>query len=128
MKKIVREWVSKAEDDYVVARRELGARKSPSYDASCFHAQQCAEKYLKALLQSKGARFAKTHNLEKLIDLLPPDVTWLALRPRVIPLSLYAVELRYPGASATKAQAQAALTVCRDLRTHARALLRLPVT
>jgi len=38
------------------------------------------------------------------------------------------VELRYPGGSATKAQAQGALKVCRDLRAHARALLRLPVT
>jgi HEPN domain-containing protein len=127
MTKIVRNWVDKAEDDFVVAQRELRARKSPSYNASCFHAQQCAEKYLKAILQSKKTPFPKTHNLEKLIDLLPPDVTWLALRPRVIPLSLYAVELRYPGADATKAQAQAAMKVCREVRAHARGLLKLPV-
>ena len=127
MKAIVREWVARAEDEYVVAQRELRARKSPSYNASCFHAQQCAEKYLKALLQFNGMPFPKTHNLEKLLDLLPQDVTWLALRARAIPLSLYAVEVRYPGTDMTKAQAQVALKVCREIRSHARTLLRLPI-
>jgi len=50
MKQLTLEWVKKAEGDYVTAQRELRARKSPNYDASCFHAQQCAEKYLKARL------------------------------------------------------------------------------
>jgi HEPN domain-containing protein len=40
--------VTKAEGDFLTAGRELRARKSPNYDAVCFHAQQCAEKYLKA--------------------------------------------------------------------------------
>jgi HEPN domain-containing protein len=43
--------------------RELRARKSPNYDAACFHAQQCVEKYLKARLQEAGIVFTKTHNL-----------------------------------------------------------------
>ena len=41
----VTEWVLKAEGDFLTAGRELRARKSPNYDAVCFHAQQCAEKY-----------------------------------------------------------------------------------
>jgi HEPN domain-containing protein len=45
------EWVDKAEGDMAIAKRELRARKQPNYDAVCFHAQQCVEKYLKALLQ-----------------------------------------------------------------------------
>lgn len=49
------EWVSKAEGDFLTAGRELRARKSPNYDAVCFHAQQCAEKYLKAVLQENVA-------------------------------------------------------------------------
>jgi HEPN domain-containing protein len=44
------EWVDKAEGDMATAKRELRARKQPNYDATCFHAQQCVEKYLKALL------------------------------------------------------------------------------
>ncbi len=39
------EWVDKAEGDFTTALRELRARKSPNYDAACFHAQQCVEKY-----------------------------------------------------------------------------------
>ena len=49
MKPLTREWVSKAEGDYATARREVRARRQPNFDAACFHAQQCAEKYIKAL-------------------------------------------------------------------------------
>ena len=55
MKPLTREWVEKGEGDRSTARRELRVRKSPNFDAVCFHAQQCAEKYLKALLQERGA-------------------------------------------------------------------------
>jgi len=63
MNPLTREWVSKAEGDFATAERELRARKQPNLDAACFHAQQCAEKYLKAFLQEKGIPFGKTHNL-----------------------------------------------------------------
>src|SRR2546428_224026 len=52
MKPLTREWVEKAEEDFRVARREQGA-KPAAYNAVCFHAQQCVEKYLE-LLQRKG--------------------------------------------------------------------------
>ena len=42
------EWVEKAEGDRATALRELRASHAPNYDAVCFHAQQCIEKYLKA--------------------------------------------------------------------------------
>ena len=45
MKPLTREWVGKAKGDYATARREMRARRQPNYDAACFHAQQCAEKY-----------------------------------------------------------------------------------
>ena len=51
MQPLTSEWIQKAEGDLATARRELRARKSPNYDAASFHAQQCAEEYLKALLQ-----------------------------------------------------------------------------
>ena len=63
MKPITSEWVDKAEGDWHSAGRELRARTNPNYDAACFHAQQCAEKYLKARLQEAGVIFARTHNL-----------------------------------------------------------------
>lgn len=44
------EWIRKAEQDFEYARMGIRRRKSPLYDGVCFHAQQCAEKYLKAFL------------------------------------------------------------------------------
>jgi HEPN domain-containing protein len=40
----------------------------------CFHAQQAAEKALKAVLIAKGIPPPKTHNIRILLDLLPQDV------------------------------------------------------
>jgi HEPN domain-containing protein len=45
------EWINKAEGDYATANREFRVRKTANYDAVCFHAQQCVEKYMKACLQ-----------------------------------------------------------------------------
>ena len=64
------EWIEKAEGDFATVQRELRARKAPNFDAACFHAQQCAEKYLKALLQEANVPFGKTHNLIALLELL----------------------------------------------------------
>ena len=60
MKPLAREWVNKAEGDFATAARETRARKSPNYDAAHFHAQQCVEKYLEALLQECGIAFGRT--------------------------------------------------------------------
>lgn len=64
------EWVSKAEGDFITAGRELRVRKSPNYDAVCFHAQQCAEKYLKAVLQESDKRIPKIHFLLELLAMI----------------------------------------------------------
>lgn len=50
MKPLTLEWVEKAEKDWNSLQREIRARKNPNYDAACFFAQQCTEKYLKARL------------------------------------------------------------------------------
>ncbi len=71
MKRKTLTWVRKAEDDWDAAC-ELAARSPPLRDAVCFHCQQAAEKYLKALLQEKGGAIPKTHDLEDLLDLLLP--------------------------------------------------------
>jgi len=63
MNPLVDEWISKAEGDFPTAGREIRARKSPNYDAVCFHCQQCAEKYLKAVLQAHKKHIPKIHYL-----------------------------------------------------------------
>ena len=70
MNPLTHEWIEKAEGDFATAGRELRARKNPNYEAACFHAQQCAEKYLKAILQEQSIPFGRTHNLIALLDLL----------------------------------------------------------
>ena len=63
MKKTTREWVKKAEEDYQVAKQ--GSRsKVPVHDSVCFHCQQCAEKYLKGLMEEAGLTVPKTHFLD----------------------------------------------------------------
>lgn len=47
MKATTREWIEKAEADFVSAGREYRARHRPNFDAACFFSQQCIEKYLK---------------------------------------------------------------------------------
>lgn len=70
-------WVTKAEADYITAARELDASESPNYEAVCFHAHQCAERYLKALLQAADIPFPNTIHLVVLLYLyldLEPDL------------------------------------------------------
>ena len=85
MNPLVAEWVAKAEGDYASALREVRARKSPNYDAACFHTQQCVEKYLKGILQSENIPFTKTHDLCLLLDACiqqPSVVESVPRRPR----------------------------------------------
>jgi HEPN domain-containing protein len=60
-------WVVRAED-YVLSRSAL-RRKAPLLYGATFHAQQCAEKYLKALLVAHRCAFPRTHDLAALHDL-----------------------------------------------------------
>jgi hypothetical protein len=81
MKPMTAEWVEKAEGDFAMLMRESRARKNPSYDGACFHAQQCAEKYLKARLCEAGIEFAKIHDLVALLDqTLAVELAWEQFR------------------------------------------------
>jgi HEPN domain-containing protein len=126
MKPMTREWVAKAEGDFAMVERESRARKNPSYDGLCFHAQQCAEKYLKARLCEAGIAFAKVHDLGVLLDLaLAVEPLWEVHRVDLAALTDYAVSFRYPGESADRAAAKDARRGCRDFRHAARAALGL---
>lgn len=120
------EWVDKAEGDFETTHRELRARRRPNYDAACFHAQQCAEKYLKALLQKRDTEFPRTHNLVALLDLvLPTDPALADLRPSLEYLNLFSVAVRYPGDSADREDAKETAAHCRIVRDRARFALGL---
>src|ERR1700687_4494937 len=109
MKRLTAEWVRKAEADYQVAAK-LGRGSESFPDQLCFHCQQSAEKYLKALLEELGHPVPKTHDLDGLRNLLRPSYPTLGrLRRGLLFLTDFAVDTRYPGNRTSKRQAAAAL-------------------
>jgi len=126
MNPLTSEWVQKAEADFATAARESRVRKDPNYDGVCFHAQQYAEKYLKAVLQEAGIAFAKTHNLAALLDqIVAMEPSWEMMRPALRELTNHSVNVRYPGETADKATALESLAVARQVRSLARLRLGL---
>jgi HEPN domain-containing protein len=120
----VREWVEKAESDWKTAILVSRAGKKGPADAACFHAQQCAEKYLKAYLAFQSVAFPKTHSIQRLISLTPADARPnVGVREQAL-LSEYAVGSRYPGwPDASLAEARQAVALARRVRRHVRSLL-----
>lgn len=92
-----KDWLAHAESDLTLARiaRE---QKDVFPEQTCFHAQQAAEKALKAVLLFKRIEFPLIHDIEELLELVkqndlpfPKEVNDAGL------LTPYAVEARYPG-------------------------------
>jgi HEPN domain-containing protein len=122
----IKEWVQKAEADFATAGRELQATANPNYDAVCFHAQQCVEKLMKALLIHLGVTPPKTHDLGALEALLTPVCaawSWAAQDLRF--LTRASVDFRYPGEQADKEEARQAYEIAGSLRQRLRQLLGL---
>jgi HEPN domain-containing protein len=94
---IPQEWIRHAMSDLRMAEIALD-NPGILFEDACFHAQQCAEKALKALLTHLDISFPRTHAIEVLLDLLsssgievPPIIDVADV------LSQYAVQTRYPG-------------------------------
>ncbi len=124
MKSLTAEWVAKGEEDYSVASGLLRRRKVPA-DSICFHSQQAAEKFFKAVLQERGIRFGRTHDLEGLLRLCIPAFPQLTLLDGDAQLlNDYAVRYRYPGIDATKKQAKLAVKAAGRVRRTVLPLLK----
>jgi HEPN domain-containing protein len=115
--------VDKAEADLRGART-LARSRPPLHDLVCFHCQQGAEKYFKALLEERGIAAAKTHDLEQLLSILLPYHPELrSIKRGLDSLTDFAVDTRYPRVHASKRQATYALRRAERVRTAARAIL-----
>ena len=121
------ERVRKAEGDWVAIKRLQYPSLTPDvYDAICFHAQQCIEKYLKAWLQEANLRVPRTHNLNVLLRLIvPTHPEWRAWRTDFAKFTPHAVDVRYE-IFATEAEVEHAMRVCTEVRDAIRAVLQLP--
>ena len=126
MRALTREWITKAEGDFSTASREARVRYAPNYDAVCFHCQQCAEKYLKAYLQEQNQPFPRVHELIELLELcLGFDRDFELIRDLLKDLTRYAVDVRYPGESAVRDDARAAMKAVKAVREFMRRKLRI---
>lgn len=125
MKKITEEWIAKAEKDYLVAMRELSSEPLVP-EAVCFHAQQCIEKYMKAVLQENDIEFEKIHDLEVLRKQCVPFIPELEnLREELIKLSTYAVDIRYPGFEVSEEEAKECAEIMERIRKIIRSYFKL---
>jgi len=124
MNATLKEWVEKAEGDYLTAGRELRASESPNFDAVCFHSQQCVEKLMKGLLIHLGVLPPKTHDLVSLDRLLAPVCAgWSWPVQELRSLSQAAVAFRYPGEAAIREDASESYGIASRMRERLRHLL-----
>ncbi len=101
-------------------------RKKPLWNVVCFHAQQMVEKYLKARMEEAAMNVPKTHDLVHLLNTVAAvEPLWVTFQPALSLLVSYAVQTRYPGSSATKADARHSMKLCRKFRKEARLTLGL---
>jgi HEPN domain-containing protein len=89
-------WAEKAEHD-LSAIRTLAAAPDALWDIVVFHAQQAAEKYLKAVLVDHDRVVPRIHDLERLLDLcLQLDASLPSLSTECRRLTQLGFASRYP--------------------------------
>lgn len=122
---VANRWVQKAENDLTNAAHALKLGPACPTDTVCFHAQQCVEKYLKALLTWRRRQFPRTHDLTSLVAQLDardrPDLSDMEQEL----LTRYATVTRYPGdyEPISLTEARQAVKIARRIRRQVRRLL-----
>lgn len=120
------QWLASAEADLKAAEHLLALQDDEPFSIICFHAQQAAEKYLKAVLVWGGQDVPRTHDLRRLAQLAVEAAAseWVDVA-EILPLNRYAVETRYPGfwEPIDSDEATEALRLARTVRVAAHKLL-----
>ena len=95
-REIIREWLSKAKEDFDFAVMNLEEGKN-FFPQICFHFQQAAEKYLKAFIIAQDLEFRKIHDLPMLLNICgAKDPSLLELEADCQFLNAFYVDTRYP--------------------------------
>jgi len=121
-----REWSRRAENDYRTASHLFESGGEYAYGVT-FHAQQTAEKYIKAFLVWHQIEFKKTHDIVLLLELAVSVASELSKVLADAPeLTPYGVEYRYPGdyPDVTEVEAEKAFRLATLVRDEIRK--RLP--
>lgn len=115
-------WLGQARDDLTGAERLMAPPSLPG--SVCFHAQQAAEKALKAALIWQGNEPPRTHSLDELRNTLSPGWGVKSSFPDLAWLSEWAVKGRYPGAEVSDVDARKAIAQARAIYQQVAADLR----
>lgn len=117
---VVSEWLEKAFEDFLVVDSIAG--KSWAYAQICYHSQQAAEKYLKAILvlygDSPDDHSFRSHSISGLIDRLSRFVDIdvsddIAISARL--LTSFEARSRYPGGMLMASDAIRAVEAYNDI-------------
>jgi HEPN domain-containing protein len=93
--KLIHEWLHKANEDLAFAASII--EDSPFYAQICFHFQQSAEKYLKAVIVADDLEFQKVHDLVALLKIClkrRPELSELTADCNL--LNRFYIDTRYP--------------------------------
>lgn len=105
-----RQWLRYAAEDLVTAEGIAASRTMPPRNA-CYHAQQAAEKAIKAALVFLQIPFPFRHDLDFLRDLLPMSWRVKTQHPDLSALTIWVAEARYPSGSAEASRADARVAI-----------------
>jgi len=123
---LARQWLKKAASELLVCE-QLTRPEGAFSKTVAFHAQQAAEKSLKALLVWRQMESPKTHDLERLLELAGDGDEALAEPLRDAPeLTPYGVEYRYPGEYPPVTREAAVLSMAIARRVYDEVVERLP--
>ena len=93
---IIKEWITKADQDFEFARINLEEEKQ-FFAQICFHFNQSVEKYLKAFIIAHRLEFRKTHDLHFLLkQCKSKDPSFSQLEDDCEYLTTFYIETRYP--------------------------------
>jgi HEPN domain-containing protein len=123
--RLVSRWVEKAERDLRLAELALAQAEPCPFDLVCYHAQQCAEKYLKSYLVARQVEFPYTHDLRVLTGMIEGELGTGPFCRQAGALTVYESRTRYPydAPDPDRAEALRALELAREVRQAVISLL-----
>lgn len=92
----VRKWINYAEEDLRLAKHSLTLESGCPFRLTAYHAQQCAEKYLKAFLVYHQIDFPYTHSITRLLEICSEVINTNEFTEAEM-LTPFAITTRYPG-------------------------------
>ena len=124
-KKVV-QWLNFADEDLRFAEHGLKIKDECPCRLIAYHAQQCAEKHLKAYLVFHGKDFPYTHDLQELLAECAEISDWPKKLKSAKELTYYAISTRYPGEAdeVTRQEALRAVELAKEVRETVRKVLK----